>query len=210
MMPPNAKPFFIGIAGGTGSGKGTVAAALATGLPYEKVPIIDHEAYYRHNPDIPLEERQLVNYDHPDALDNDLMVEHLDRLRNGESTDVPIYDFVTHLRRPETRLVEPSPVVIVEGILVFVDPQVRKRLDMKVFVDTASDIRVFRRVRRDMRERGRTFDAIREQYYKTVRPMHLQFVEPSKRWADLIIAEGGNQQVALDTVIRGLFRTLQP
>jgi uridine kinase len=210
MTALNAKPFFIGIAGGTGSGKTTVAANLAAGLPQGSVSTIDHDAYYRHNPDMPIEERQLVNYDHPDALDNDLLVEHLDLLRSGETANVPIYDFVTHLRRPESRLVEPTPMIIVEGILVFVDKRVRKRLDMKVFVDTDSDIRVFRRVRRDMRERGRTFDSVREQYYKTVRPMHLQFVEPSKRWADLIIAEGGNQRVALDIVIRGLLRTLQP
>jgi uridine kinase len=209
MTAPNVKPFFIGIAGGTGSGKSTVAANLGAGLPHGTVSTIDHDAYYRHNPDMPLEERQLVNYDHPDALDNDLLVEHLDALRNGQPADVPIYDFVTHLRRRETRPVEPTSVVIVEGILVFVERRIRKRLDMKVFVDTDADIRVFRRIRRDMRERGRTFDSVREQYYKTVRPMHLQYVEPSKRWADLIIAEGGNQTVALDMVIRGLLRTLQ-
>lgn len=194
-------PVLIGVAGGTGSGKSTIARKMLEGLPHGSAVIIDHDSYYRDHADLPLEERQLLNYDHPDALDNELLVEHLERLRNGESIDVPIYDFVSHTRSAETRRVEPTPVVIVEGILVFVDERIRSRLDVKLFVDTAPDIRVFRRVRRDMETRGRTFAQIREQYYKTVRPMHLQFVEPSKHWADLIIPEGGNNHVALDLVI---------
>jgi len=146
----------------------------------------------------------LLNYDHPESLENALLVEHLNQLRKGDVAEIPIYDFVNHLRKDETRRVEPAPVVVVEGILVFQDPEIRSRLDIKIFVDTDADIRVFRRVRRDMRSRGRSFDQVRDQYYKTVRPMHLQFVEPSKRWADLIIPEGGNNQVALDVILTKL------
>ncbi len=162
--------------------------------------IIEHDSYYRHHPDMAIEERALLNYDHPDALDNDLLIEQLDQLRAWKSAEVPIYDYVTHLRREETRHIDPAPVVIVEGILVFVDSELRSRFDVKIFVDTDADIRVFRRVRRDMETRGRTFQQVREQYYKSVRPMHLQFVEPSKRWADVIIPEGGNNRVALDMI----------
>ncbi len=198
------KPLVIGIAGGTGSGKSTVARNLADGLPEGSVVILDHDSYYCHHPDLPFEERQLLNFDHPDALDNALLVEHLDLLRAGEPADIPSYDFVNHLRKDVTRPVEPAPVVIVEGILVFVDEALRERMDIKIFVDTDADIRLFRRIRRDMETRGRTFQQIREQYYKTVRPMHLQFVEPCKRLADLIIPEGGNNRVALDMVIARL------
>lgn len=202
------RPLIIGIAGGTGSGKTTVAKNIATGLPAGSVATLDHDSYYRDHPDMPLEERQLLNYDHPDALDDELFIAHLDELRAGRPAEVPIYDFVNHRRRVETRRIEPTPVIIVEGILVFVDERIRDCLDIKIFVDTAADIRVFRRIRRDMESRGRTFRQIREQYYKTVRPMHLQFVEPSKRWADLIIPEGGNNSVALDIVIGRLMNVL--
>jgi uridine kinase len=194
-------PLFIGIAGGTGSGKSTVAANIAEALPAHAVSVIDHDAYYKDHTDLALEERQLLNYDHPDSLDNALLAQHLKTLKTGVGVDVPIYDFVKHGRKSETRRIEPTPVVMVEGILTFVDRDVREALDVKVFVDTDADIRVFRRIRRDMEHRGRTFQQIREQYYKTVRPMHLQFVEPSKRWADLIIPEGGNNHVALDLII---------
>lgn len=194
-------PLFIGIAGGTGSGKSTVAANIAAALPESSVSVIDHDAYYKDLPDMPFEERQLVNYDHPDSLDNALLAHHLQALRRGDSVDVPQYDFVTYSRRAESRRVSPTPVVIVEGILTFVEREVRDALDVKIFVDTDADIRVFRRIRRDMEKRGRTFQQVREHYYTTVRPMHLQFVEPSKRWADLIIPEGGNNHVALDLII---------
>jgi len=200
-MGSGIKPLVMGIAGGTGSGKTTVAEKIAAGLPEGRFAIIDHDSYYRDHADMSLEERELLNYDHPDALDNELFIEHLDAIHRGEPVDVPIYDFVTHARRKERRRVEPAPVIIIEGILVFVDPEIRRRLDVKIFVDTDADIRVFRRIRRDMEKRGRTFQQVREQYYKSVRPMHLQFVEPSKRWADLIIPEGGSNQVALDLVI---------
>jgi uridine kinase len=203
------KPLVLGIAGGTGSGKSTIANAIAEGLPPDSCVTIDHDSYYRHHPDMPLEERQALNYDHPDALDNELLLQHLDLVRAGQPIEIPSYDFVTHQRRAETRPVKPAPVVVVEGILVFVDPEIRKRLDVKIFVDTDADIRVMRRIRRDMEQRGRTFHQIREQYYKTVRPMHLQFVEPSKRWADLIIPEGGANAVALDMVIGRLLNVLE-
>ena len=192
----------VGIAGGTGSGKTTVSKTIAATLP--EVAMVEFDAYYRDRADLAPEERPLLNFDHPDALEIELLVEHLRALKEGAGVDVPIYDFKTHRRLEESRRVEAARVVIVEGILVFVDPRVRELLDMKIFVDTDADIRVFRRIRRDMEQRGRTFESIREQYYRTVRPMHLQFVEPSKRWADLIIPEGGNNKVALNLIIAKL------
>ncbi len=198
----------LGIAGGTGSGKTTVARKIAAGLPAHAVATLEHDSYYRDHSDIPYEERKHLNYDHPDSLDNELMATHLQALRDGHGVDVPVYDFKTHARLPERRHVAPAPVIIVEGILVFVDPRLRALLDMKIFVDTDADIRVMRRIRRDIEDRGRDFASIREQYYRTVRPMHLQFVEPSKRWADLIIPEGGQNQVALDMVVGKLLHYL--
>jgi uridine kinase len=195
-------PLLIGIAGGTGSGKSTVAHKIAEGLPEGSVGVIDHDAYYRDRPDLSPTDRAKLNYDHPDALDTELLVEHLEALRAGRAVDLPVYDFRTHSRCPDRRHLEPSRILIVEGILVFVDERVRKLLDVKIFVDTDADLRVFRRIRRDLEQRGRTFAAIREQYYATVRPMHLTYVEPSKRWADLIIPEGGENHIAVD-LIRG-------
>jgi uridine kinase len=200
----------VGIAGGTGSGKTTVAKTIATSMPPESVAMIEYDAYYRDLPDLAPEERAQLNYDHPDSLESDLLVEHLSMLKAGKPVEIPIYDFKVHRRRADSRPIGPAPVVIVEGILVFVDPRVRERLDMKIFVDTDADIRVFRRIRRDMEQRGRSFEAVRDQYYRTVRPMHLQFVEPSKRWADLIIPEGGNNRVALDLIIAKLKSVLAP
>jgi uridine kinase len=205
---PAHSPIVVGIAGGTGSGKTTVAHNLVEALSGHAA-IIDHDSYYRDRGDLPLEQRAGLNYDHPDALDNDLLVEHLARLRRAEAVEVPIYDFVTHSRRRETRRVEPSRVLIVEGILVFVEERVRALMDIKLFVDTDADIRAFRRIRRDMEQRGRSFQSIREQYYSTVRPMHFQFVEPSKRWADLIIPEGGENRVALDLIKGKLLREIE-
>jgi uridine kinase len=204
------RPIFIGVAGGTGSGKSTVAKNVAHGLPAGAAVTLDHDSYYKDHSELPLAEREGLNYDHPDSLDNDLLVAHLDALAAGRGIDVPNYDFVRHARTAETRRVEPAPIVVVEGILVFVEERVRSRLDVKLFVDTDADIRVMRRIRRDMESRGRTFQQVREQYYKTVRPMHLMFVEPSKRWADLIIPEGGNNKVALDMVIGRLANGLPP
>ena len=194
----------IGIAGGTGSGKTTVARTIANALPSEGVASIEYDAYYRDRSDLSAEERAQLNFDHPDSLDTALLVQHLAELKAGRGVDVPLYDFKTHRRMVEIHRVEAKPVVIVEGILVFVEPLLRDQLDIKIFVDTDADIRIFRRIRRDMEQRGRTFESVREQYYRTVRPMHLQFVEPSKRWADLIIPEGGNNRVALDLIIAKL------
>lgn len=191
----------LGIAGGTGSGKSSIARRLTEGLPGDAVLTIDHDSYYKDQAHLPAEERPKVNFDHPDTLDNDLLVQHLTKLRSGEPVEIPRYDFRTHTRQIDTRHANPAPIILLEGILTFVDERIRKLLDIKIFVDTDSDIRVFRRIRRDIEQRGRTFQSIREQYYATVRPMHLQFVEPSKRWADLIIPEGGDNTVAIDLIL---------
>ncbi|MBK8480432.1 MAG: uridine kinase [Proteobacteria bacterium] len=198
----------IAIAGGTGSGKTTVARELAAALPAGSAVILDHDAYYRDQRTLPLAERAQLNFDHPDALETELLVTHVETLRQRQPAELPVYDFKTHRRRAETRRVEPAAVVIVEGILVLAHEALRALCDLKVFVDTDADLRVMRRVRRDMEERGRSFASIREQYYGTVRPMHLQFVEPSKRWADLIIPEGGRNAVALDTIVGKLLHVL--
>lgn len=203
-MQATVVPLLVGIAGGTGSGKSTIAQKIAEGLPQSGVVTIDHDSYYKDHAELSHAERMALNYDHPESLDNDLLVAHLDRLRAGEAVEVPQYDFVRHRRAAATRHVVPAPVIIVEGILVFNEPRVRERLDVKLFVDTDADIRVFRRIARDMQDRGRSLKQVREQYMGTVRPMHLQFVEPSKRWADIIIPEGGNNHVALDMVLSKL------
>jgi len=199
-------PLVIGVAGGTGSGKTTVARKLAEALPSGSACIVEYDSYYRDQSELSFEERATINYDHPDAFESDLLAAHLGALRAGRAVDMPIYDFKKSTRRPETRRVEPTAVLIVEGILTFVAPVVRELLDIKIFVDTDPDIRVFRRIRRDLEDRGRTFASVREQYYRTVRPMHNQFVEPSKRWADLIIPEGGDNRVALEILVARLLR----
>jgi len=202
------QPLVLGIAGGTGSGKSTVSKKISDALPAGAAVVLDHDAYYRDQRGLPLEDRARTNYDHPDALETELLVAHLAELRAGRGVDMPLYDFVEHLRRRETRRVEPVPVVIVEGILVLADARLREQMDVKIFVDTDADIRVMRRIRRDMEHRGRTFAQVREQYYRTVRPMHLQFVEPSKRFADLIVPEGGENRVAIDLIIGRLLHGL--
>jgi len=202
------KPFFVGIAGGTGSGKTTVASKLRDALPEGSAIIIDHDSYYKDRSSMPRRERDLLNFDHPDSLDNGLLIEHLDELARGSAIEIPIYDFVTHSRRTDRRKIAPVPVVIVEGILIFADQEIRRRFDVKIFVDTDADIRAFRRVRRDMESRGRTFAQVDEQYHRTVRPMHLEFVEPSKRFSDILIPEGGNNQVAIDLVISRLLNVV--
>ena len=194
------RPYVVGVAGGTGSGKTTVARKIAESLPAEMVTILEHDSYYLDRGDLTYEQRCELNFDHPDSLETSLLVTHVRALKAGQAIEVPMYDFKIHRRGPHTRTVSPTPIVVVEGILLFSDPPLRDELDLKLFVDTDPDIRVLRRVRRDMEHRGRTFESVREQYYKTVRPMHLQFVEPSKRWADLIIPEGGNNGVALDLI----------
>jgi uridine kinase len=193
--------FVLGIAGGTGSGKTTVAQRLVAGLAGRPVSVIDHDAYYRDRSRLPPDQRRSVNYDHPDAFETELLVSHLAGLRAGQSVEIPQYDFRQHVRRAETRRVEPTPVVILEGILVLADERLRAQMDLKLFVDTDADIRLMRRLERDIEQRGRTFAEVRDQYYATVRPMHLAFVEPSKRFADLIIPEGGDNRPALETII---------
>jgi uridine kinase len=200
------RPLVVGIAGGTGSGKTTVAHKLAAAMPNGRCVTIEHDAYYRDQSHISPEERAKTNYDHPASLESDLLAAHLRELRAGRAVDVPIYDFATHTRRKDTRHVEAARVIIVEGILVFTEAALREQLDIKIFVDTDADIRLIRRIRRDLEQRGRTFQSVRDQYYATVRPMHLEHVEPSKRWADLIVPEGGDNKVALDVILGQLWR----
>jgi uridine kinase len=190
----------IGISGGTGSGKTSVATGILETVKACEVVFIQQDSYYRNLKDMPLDFRQVANFDHPDAIDNDLLVNHVRKLRAGEPVDLPIYDFRTHTRSNETRPVEPKPIVIVEGILIFADPRLLEQLDVKVFVDTPDDIRFIRRLRRDVAERGRTVESVIEQYLATVRPMHMQFIEPSKRYADVIIPEGGHNLVSIDLI----------
>lgn len=196
----------IGIAGGTGSGKTTVAHKLAAAMPPGRCAHIDHDSYYRDQGHLTPEERAAINYDHPDSLESTLLAEHLSLLRQRQAVEVPVYDFVTHTRATKTRPVAPAAVLIVEGILVFAEESLRQQMDIKIFVDTDADIRLMRRIRRDLEQRGRTFTSVRDQYYNSVRPMHLQFVEPSKRFADLIVPEGGNNHVALDVLLGQLGR----
>ncbi len=196
----------VGIAGGTGSGKTTVAHKLAAAMPEGRCVTIEHDAYYRDQSHLTADERATINYDHPASLESTLLAEHLRDLRAGRSVDLPIYDFATHTRRPDKRRVAPAPVIIVEGILVFCDATLREQMDIKIFVDTDADIRLMRRIRRDLEVRGRTFQSVRDQYYATVRPMHLEYVEPTKRWADLIVPEGGDNRIALDVLLGQLGR----
>jgi len=190
----------IGISGGTGSGKTTVAQKIIASVGTDKVVYLQQDAYYRSLGDMPLDLRHKVNYDHPDAFDTELLINHLEALRAGESIEQPIYDYVTRARRPEAIHVEPRPVNIIEGILVFVNSELRALLDLKIFVDADADIRFIRRLDRDVHERGRSVESIIAQYTTTVRPMHLQFVEPSKRYADIIIPEGGYNEVGIDLI----------
>ncbi|MGQ9584563.1 MAG: uridine kinase [Anaerolineae bacterium] len=195
------KAIIIGVAGGTGSGKTTVAAEILQRVGPDRIAYIQHDAYYRDQSHLPLAERARVNYDHPDSLESELMVQHLQRLREGHPVEIPIYDFTTHTRRPETRRVDPRRVILVEGILIFADRALREMMDVKIYVDTDPDIRFIRRLQRDLAERGRSMESVVQQYLSTVRPMHLEFVEPSKRYADIIIPEGGFNVVALDMVV---------
>ncbi len=188
----------IGICGGTGSGKTTVANRILESVSAHEVVFIQQDSYYRNLKDLPLDYRQVANFDHPDALDNDLLVNHMRKLKAGEAIELPLYDFKTHTRLLETRAVDPKPIVIVEGILIFAEPRLLEQMDIKVFVDTPDDIRFIRRLRRDIAERGRTLESVIDQYISTVRPMHMQFVEPSKRHADVIIPEGGHNLVSID------------
>ena len=190
----------IGISGGTGSGKTTVAQKIISAVGDANVVYLQQDSYYRNLGDMPLDLRHRVNYDHPDAFDTELLINHLEALRAGESIEQPTYDYATHSRRTTTIHLEPQPVIVVEGILIFVNPQLRALMDLKIFVDTDADIRFIRRLDRDVNERGRSVESIITQYTTTVRPMHLQFVEPSKRYADIIIPEGGFNDVGIDLI----------
>jgi uridine kinase len=191
----------IGIAGGTGSGKTTVARSIYDTVGRDRIEWISHDSYYREFEGLAIEQRHRVNFDHPDSLESELLARHIDVLCKGSAVDIPIYDFTTHSRKSETQRVESRKVIIVEGILVLAEVELRKRIDIKLFVDTPADIRFVRRLLRDVRTRGRTLESVVEQYLTTVRPMHDEFVEPSKRYADLIIPEGGENQVALDAIV---------
>jgi uridine kinase len=208
-MPVRKTPIVIGIAGGTGSGKTTVARQVLKGVGKERIAYIQHDAYYRDHSHQPLEERARVNYDHPDSLETDLLVRHIEQLKKWQAVDIPVYDFTTHTRTNRTIHIQPKGVILVEGILIFAEPELRKVFDVKIFVDTDADIRFIRRLKRDITDRGRTTQSVIDQYMETVRPMHMEFVEPSKRYADVIIPEGGLNEVALDLVIAQIEKLLQ-
>ncbi|NMC47042.1 MAG: uridine kinase [Chloroflexi bacterium] len=195
------QPIIIGVAGGTGSGKTTVANVILDAVGRDRIAYLPHDAYYRDLTDLPPVQKAEVNFDHPNSLETELMIEHVRALKKGKPVDIPVYDFSTHSRTRETVRVEPQRVIIVEGILIFAERKLRELFDMKLFVDTDPDIRFIRRLERDIAERGRTMDMVIQQYLGTVRPMHLEFVDPSKRYADVIIPEGGLSQVAMDMVV---------
>ena len=206
MIPPMGS-FVIGVAGGSGSGKTTVVRKIVDSLGLEHVTLLQHDRYYRDRNDLRLEERAALNYDHPDSLETDLLVQHVEALRSGQTVNVPVYDFSRHCRQPDTRPIAPRRAIIVEGILIYTDAALRRLMDVKVFVDTDDDTRFIRRLQRDIAERGRTVQSVIEQYLGTVKPMHLEFVEPSKRYADIIVPQGGHNAVAIDmlmTLIRSL------
>lgn len=188
----------IGICGGTGSGKTTIARAIVEAVGAANVVLVEQDSYYRDLADMPLDERHQANFDHPDSLDSNLMVNHILRLKQGLPAEMPLYDFKTHTRTKNIEIIEPRPVVIVEGILIFSEPRVLDLLDVRVFVDTPDDIRLIRRLRRDHAERGRTYEHTMDQYVRTIRPMHWEFVEPSKRHADVIIPEGAQMGVSVN------------
>ena len=193
-------PMIIGIAGGTGSGKTTITQSIVERFG-ENVTVLYHDDYYREQHSMTYEERCKTNYDHPDAFDTDLFLEHLDKLRSGEVIESPVYDFTIHDRSDRTKSVRPAPVILIEGILIFVDPALTDRMDIKIFVDTDADVRILRRLERDVKERGRSIDSVIGQYLGTVKPMHEKFVEPSKKMADIIVLEGGRNSVALDLIM---------
>ncbi len=194
----------VGIAGGTGSGKTTLAAVLLDRVGRDNIAYLPHDAYYRDQKELPFEVRAKVNYDHPDSLETELLIVHINQLKKGQAVEMPVYDFTTHNRKEETVHVEPKPIILVEGILVFVEEELYRLFNVKIYVDTDADIRFIRRLRRDIEERGRTVNSVIDQYLRTVRPMHLEFVEKSKRYADVIVPEGGLNVVALDMVIARL------
>lgn len=209
-MESQKKPIVFGVGGGTASGKTTVAQKVLGAVGASQVAYVPHDAYYRDMSHLHIDERAGLNYDHPDSLETELLIEHIGRLLKGESVDIPVYDFTDHRRTNETRLVEPCPIILIDGILIFYDQGLRELMDIKIFVDTDPDVRFIRRLQRDMHERGRSLDSIISQYLDTVRPMHMEFVEPSKRHADVVIPHGGLNKVAMDMVIARLMAMLTP
>jgi uridine kinase len=204
MVKNQSRTMVVGIAGGTGSGKTTLADLILESIGRDKIAYLPHDAYYRDHKDLRLEERAKLNYDHPDSLETELLVEHIRQLEAGNSVEMPVYDFTNHSRKEESIHIEPRRVILVEGILIFVEKTLRELFDMKIYVDTDPDLRFIRRLTRDIEERGRTVQSVIDQYMLTVRPMHLEFVESSKRYADIIVPEGGLNAVALDMVIARL------
>lgn len=195
------KPIFIGVSGGTGSGKTTIVKRICSEVPEKSVTIMEHDSYYRDQSFLTYEDRCMTNYDHPFAFDTDLFVDHIKELKAGRTIKKPIYDYGIHNRKKETIIVEPKEIIIVEGLLVFYEERIRELLDIKIYVDTDADIRILRRIIRDMNERKRSLDSVISQYMKTVRPAHEQFIEPSKKYADIIVTEGGNNLVAVDLMV---------
>lgn len=198
------KPLVIGIAGGTGSGKSTVASSIFRSLPEKNISILEQDAYYKDQSNIPFEKRVKTNYDHPLAFDTELLIKHIEALQSNVPIEKPIYDFANHTRKEETINVIPKEILIVEGIMVLEDPRLRELMDVKIFVDTDADVRIIRRITRDIEERGRTLDSVISQYFATVKPAHDQFVEPSKKYADIIIPEGGLNKVAIDILVSNI------
>jgi uridine kinase len=208
-MAQKQPSIIIGIAGGTGSGKTTVANVILNRVGKHRISYLPHDAYYRDLSKLPYTQRAAINFDHPDSIESELMIKHIQQLKKRVAVDIPVYDFSIHTRTERTIHVEAHPVIIVEGILIFAEAELRKLFDVKIFVDTDADIRFIRRLQRDIAERGRTTDMVVQQYLSTVRPMHLDFVEPSKRYADVILPEGGLNEVAMDMVIARIEALLQ-
>ena len=203
----NKYAILIGIAGGTGSGKTSIAKAIASDFGKSEVALIEQDSYYKDLSNLTIEERASVNFDHPDSVDYTLLKDHINKLIHGIEVNIPIYDFATHTRKKETQSVEQHRIIILEGILALFHPDIRDLIDIKIYVETADDIRIIRRITRDIEKRDRTFSSVIEQYYQTVRPMHIQFVEPTKKYADIIIPEGGRNKVAVD-ILRTKIMTL--
>lgn len=195
------KPLIIGVGGGSGSGKTTVVKHILNGIGEQNIQLLQHDSYYRDLSHLPLEERKKQNFDHPSSLETELMIRHVEALKSGYQVDVPVYDFAAHTRSDQTQKVTPKEIILLDGILIFTEPELRNQMDIKLFVDTDDDVRLLRRIQRDIMDRGRDLEGVMRQYELYVRPMHLEFVEPSKRYADIIIPRGGENQVALEMVI---------